>query len=72
MNIDIDEMRKNMITFKPIPLEECLDKHRKDGYCAVFRNISGKPGHYDVECFACGVSRNIMIKPTDPPKNGST
>ena len=65
MNIDIDEMRKNMITFKPIPLEECLDKHRKEGYCVVFKHHNGKPHHYEAEYFACCISRPFKL--SDPP-----
>lgn len=57
MNIDIDEMRKNMITFKPIPVKECLDKHKGNYHIS-------KDG--EMYCFACDTTRKL--KQSDPPK----
>ena len=58
--MDIDEMRKNMITFKPIPIEECLVKH-KGCYdiCKVDANT------YETFCFACQVTKRFKL--SDPP-----
>lgn len=65
MNIDIDEMRKNMITFQPIPIKECLEKHK--GYYHISKDANMI---YEVYCFACDTTRKF--KQRDPPESGST
>ena len=64
MNTDIDEMRKNMITFKPIPIEDCLQKHK------TYYHISKENDQYEMYCFACDTTRKFKLQ--DPPKDEKT
>ena len=41
-------------------LQTCLREHKEGNYYGIWKHPNGKPGHYQMYCFACDAERAFI------------